>query len=66
MVGVTVGDDDLRKFVAVQCGGKRIEVATVSDAGIYERRYTSGNQPRPVAFTRHLSGIEGVHCDCFH
>ena len=38
MVGVTVCDDDLRKFVAVQCGGKRIEVARVSDARIYERR----------------------------
>ena len=66
MVGVTVGDDDLRKFVAVQCGGKRIEVARVSDARIYERRYTSANQPRPVAFTRHRSGIEGVHGYCLH
>jgi hypothetical protein len=66
MVGVTVRDDDLRKFVAVQCGRKRIEVAMVSDARIYERRYTSRNQPRPVAFTRHLSGVEGMYGDCFH
>ena len=66
MVGMTMGDDDLSEFVAVQRGGKSIEVARISDASIYERRYTSANQPRPVAFPRHPSGIEGVHCYCLH
>ena len=66
MVRVPVCDDDLRELLAVQCGCKRIEVARVSHARIYERRHTSANQPRPVAFTRHRSGIEGVHCDWLH
>jgi hypothetical protein len=61
VIGVSVGDDDLHELVALQRGGKGVKMARISNAGINERRHSPANQPRPVTFTRHLSGIEGVH-----
>ena len=61
MIGVSVGNDDLREILAFQRDGKGIEMTRISNAGINERRHSSANQPRPVALTRHLSGIEGVN-----